>query len=580
MPVRASFVPVVLGVATLHARAVAAPAADPFVDLVQGHVRAEALDVFLGDGEWSRRAIAWKVVPGPAAPSWQAFDLLLDAALLPEREASTSRDVRWALRPGVRSALGTFAPPSPTFDARDGPSSLRADLDLQVYRGGFEVGLRPVLRVAPSEGRIDLDEAWAAWRGAHLHAGFGWRDRWLGPGRRGALLLTDNARPPPMGTIAAFGHLPGRLTRAGNFRFETSLGWFDRPREDVRHPLLLLADARWLPVPGLEIGATRMSLFGGEDRAWPSLGQILVPSEPHVYDDPEREQPDQDELASLDVRGCLPLARLVGGPVEWIEAWWQYGAEDLVMREIGGVSVPSLAAVAFLYGLEAQLGPWRVTAEQARIFDDTFRWYTHHRVYHEGFTQDGRVLGHEAGGDALDLWARVGYRPRPYRWMAEAWIEHLQRIGVVASQGGNLLALATDETSRRVGVRVAFLRPRGGSVRVGYACEHVAGADFVPGATEWNHHALVSWTSGWLGGTHGRVIEGHRLHRDHEESQRASRNGCPEEKTGVGLEAGGEVRVSPGRGEHPRVEDTPPVVPDEDQAGLDPSGGNPTPGKP
>ncbi len=502
---------VVLAAGAAAVPALAAPADDPLVDLIQGVSRAEALDVFLGDGEWSPPALAWKTLALTDAgtpvrsPAWHGIDERLARALAPERagRAGGARAIQWAMRPTARAGVGGWTPPNQGGNVEDGLASVRGGFDARLLHRGLELAVRPEfgLDAGPWSGGIRMDEAWAGWRGPHLVAGFGRRDRWIGPGRRGALLLSDNAASPPMGTIAGQGRLPGRLRQVGQLRLETSLGWFDRPREDVDHPLLLLVDARWLPVPGLEIGVTRLSMFGGEGRPLPSAGQILLPTHPHVHGDPEKEEPDQNEQASIDVRGCLPLARLAGGPVDWIEGWWQYGAEDLIVRDFAGVSYPSLAGVAHLYGFEAGFGPFAVTVEGARILDDTFRWYTGHRVYHDGFTQDGRVLGHEAGGDATDLWARVAWHPKPHRWHAEAWGERILSVGVVESQGGHLFALAADELRWRAGVRVAFLGPGGGRVGVGYTRERIEGAGFVPGADEVEHHVAVAWTAGPLGPT-------------------------------------------------------------------------------
>jgi hypothetical protein len=57
-----------------------------------------------------------------------------------------------------------------------------------------------------------------------------------------------------------------------------------------------------------EMGATRMGIFGGEGRPSPDLAQLLIPTDPHVVDDPDQELPDQDEIAALDGRLTLPLA--------------------------------------------------------------------------------------------------------------------------------------------------------------------------------------------------------------------------------------------------------------------------------
>ncbi len=475
-------------------------------------VRSSAADVFQGDGEWGSMALAWKLqpllleeaaLPHPASLAWR------DAAAQraqPELQAiAKTKQVRWVLRPWTGLALGTASPFNQGGDEEEGLLSLRAGAEVSFYGVGIEATAEPQLGFDVGAGVAQPSmmprSAWLAWRGEHLLAGFGMRDRWLGPGRHGSLMLSDNARPPPMGTLAGFGHLPGKAAVLGNWRFETSVGWLQRPRDDVDHPGLLLMDLRWLPLPVLELGATRMSIFGGEGRPMPSLWQMIYPSDPHVYDDPEREEPDQNEIASLDFRVCLPISQWAGGPVDWLEAWWEYGGEDMIVRNLGGLKYPALAGVANIYGIEAAAGPLVLTVEKTRILDDYFRWYTGHRVYHDGFTQDGRVMGHHIGGDADSLWLRAGWFPMP--WGVEAWFENLLRVGVIEAEGKNLQALSTDERTWRLGGRFWRMldvgehaageqQSGGGHLGVSYRFERTTGADFVPGAERFDHRlALV-----------------------------------------------------------------------------------------
>jgi len=493
--------------AWLAAPAQASPEEQPSAWLVQRVVRLEGLDSFLGDGEWGSLAQAWRLRPlsvpqGEGLPPRPGYvPPWLRLALAPELTAVGEGRSDWQLvaRPGAALALGTLVPGNHGGDEEPGMLSARALGELSATARGFELLLEPGLgmELGPVGASATLDQAWAAWRSRNLLLGFGLRDRWLGPGRRGALMLSDNARPVPLGTFAAQGRLPGKLDKLGRWRFEHSLGWFQRERSDVDHPGLMLMEARWLPVPWLELGATRLTIFGGEDRTMPGFFELMVPLDPHVEGDPEKDEADQNEMASLDLRLTLPLARWWGGPVDWVEGWWQYGAEDIIARETLGVPYPSLAGVANLYGLEAVSGPWTVSYEGARIFDDYFRWYTGHRVYHDGFTQDGRVLGHHIGGDAEATWLRLGWTQLP--WGVEAWYERVLRIGIVESLEQNLFALATDELTRGGGLRLWRGLDQGGQLSLSWTLARVQGVDFKPGVDDWRQRLLLSWQLGPVG---------------------------------------------------------------------------------
>ena len=410
-------------------------------------------------------------------------DLPLGVELGAARGETGWRDPGWVARPMGWLSVGGLVPEGNGGDDEPGLVSARLRGEGRLYAGPVELALVPELGgdLAQTSAEIRLAEAWAGVHTAHWNAGFGLRDRWIGPGRHGSLTLTDHASPAPLGSVAWQSRAGERL---GPVRLEGGLGWLNGARGDVDHPGWLLMDARWAATPWLEIGGTRMAIFGGEGRPTPDWGQLLVPTEPHIYDDPDLLLPDQDELAALDVRLTVPVRGLSGRlgldvPVDYIELWWQYGGEDVIARELGPIPVPSLAGVANLYGAELASGSWLLTFEGARLLDDTFRWYTGHRVYHEGFTRDGRAMGHPAGGDSMSLWGAVTWLPNA--WGAQVQAERRLRVGVVQAVGDNLLALSADERRTRLGVKV--FHQRGPSWwHLDAEIERVVARDFVPGA--------------------------------------------------------------------------------------------------
>jgi hypothetical protein len=311
--------------------------------------------------------------------------------------------------------------------------------------------------------------------------------------------MSNNAIAPWLGSVAGDGHLPGALAPLGRLRGELGLGLLGEPRNDVQNPGFLLVDLRWLPVPWIELGATRLALFGGEGRPAVNVGQLLVPTEPHVYDDPDLTLPDQDELVALDLRICLPIRRWAPSlPVDHLEAYWQYGGEDVISRRVGALPYPSLAGVANLYGGELKSGSFSVNVEYSRLMDDTFRWYVGHRVYHDGFTQRGRPLGNYGGTDSEMLWGRIGWRA--VAWRSGLWVDTLRRVGVMESRNDKVFVLGTEEHSWRVGADLGVQTPRRavlppGWLTLGYALEHVVGEDFVSGVDHFSHRGTLSWSA-------------------------------------------------------------------------------------
>jgi len=145
------------------------------------------------------------------------------------------------------------------------------------------------------------------------------------------------------------------------------------------------------------------------------------------------------------------------------------------------IPYPSLAGIANFYGAEVGIGPWLVMVESARVLDDYFRWYTGHRVYHDGFTQEGLPMGYAPGGDSIGLCGSLTWLPGEHGVQLEA--ERLTRVGVVEARGANLLALSSDEEHLRMGVS-GWKRHERGWWQLTVSVDSVTGVDFIPGRTE------------------------------------------------------------------------------------------------
>jgi hypothetical protein len=343
----------------------------------------------------------------------------------------------------------------------------------------FHARFAPALGAGfPVEPEIRILDAWVGMDTGVARLGFGKEQRWIGPGRFGTLSLSDNAVAPWMGSGSIEGTLPGQAAKIGHFRVEAGAGLLNAARGDVNNPGLLLMDLRYLPIPQLELGFTRMAIFGGEGRPSVDIGQLLLPTEPHIYDDPDQLLPDQNELARLDFRLTLPLKKWFDGPVDYIEGWWEYGGEDVIGKEFGVLKLPTLAGIGNLYGGEVGIGPVMATVEYSRLMDDYFRWYVGHRVYHEGFTQEGRVLGHFGGTDSETLTFALSYQQHAFRVRALGGT--IRRVGVIEAFNDRLFAMMTEE-ERRWGELDLGLYLRPVWVELSGKVEKAEGIDYIPG---------------------------------------------------------------------------------------------------
>jgi hypothetical protein len=451
----------------------------------------DGLDAFAGLAAESDTRAAFSL--GDCARGGPWAEALLGAAC--ERDV-TRLQPRSELRPMAALTVGDAEAVNAAGEEGGGLFGARVGLRGAVYTGPMvarlrgSVGIDTAPAVLPT---VQLPEAWIGYDTGKHWLGLGQQSRWMGPGQQGTLLLSDNATPPWMVNGGLDGHLPGVLGKAGRFRAELGVGVLPAERDDVQLPGLLLMDLRWMPHPVFELGVNRLSIFGGEGRPDVDLGQLLVPSEPHVYDDPDKVLPDQDELASMTFRANLPLHRWFGGPFGHLSGWWEYGGEDLVIRQVGTLDYPSLAGVANLYGGELAIGPVVATAEYALLMDDAFRWYIGHRVYHDGFTQDGRVMGHFGGPDSevaagsLSVWGES--------WRLRASAASVRRVAVVEMQNGTVVTLRNEESELRGGLAADVL-VRGAWLTAGYTAVAITNENFVPGDDGLEHRVTVALSAG------------------------------------------------------------------------------------
>ncbi len=161
----------------------------------------------------------------------------------------------------------------------------------------------------------------------------------------------------------------------------------------------------------------------------------------------------------------------------------------MIARRVLGIPVPALAGVANLFGGEIASGPLSLTVETSRLLDDTFRWYTGHRVYHDGFTQDDRAMGMATGGDAIATWLALTFFP--VRWGVELSVEQIRTVGVIEASDRGIEALATDEVRRRVGVAGWTLAKGRGWWRLRGVLERGTGIGFVPGREGWSGYLAL-----------------------------------------------------------------------------------------
>ena len=216
---------------------------------------------------------------------------------------------------------------------------------------------------------------------------------WWGPGRNGAILLSTNAEPLTMLKISnSVPYFPFGVGVRGTF-FITRL---ENDRSDVRRPILNGIRLDLKPAPWLEFGLSKTALYGGEgrDEDVPAfLDSVLIIGEN------EAGEPG-DQRAGFDAKVVVP---------------WQRQPVTLYLDATGEDQRNRFPAKWFwLFGLYLphvlNLDNLELLAEYSSNQDSYYKgmWYRHH-IYTQGYTYEGRIIGHYVGSDAEDLFLQARY---------------------------------------------------------------------------------------------------------------------------------------------------------------------------
>lgn len=231
---------------------------------------------------------------------------------------------------------------------------------------------------------------------------------WYGPGRRGALVFTNNAEAYPGVRVRnpVPIPIPGFLSFLGHFQYDLFVARLDKDRP-VPETMLSGFRVALRPNRYLEIGASRAMHFGGKgqdgglDAWWDAFRG--------VEDDTENVR---NQLGSFDVQLTLPFR------VMPLQIYFEAAGEDQSRGEgiefvplpekwsyMGGVFFPALFGTPNL--------DFRVEYADNRVYNEGGIWYTHPYSPHE---YKGRILGHPMGTDARDLMlqGRLFFLPSTY----------------------------------------------------------------------------------------------------------------------------------------------------------------------
>ncbi|MGB3097396.1 MAG: capsule assembly Wzi family protein [Candidatus Deferrimicrobiaceae bacterium] len=227
---------------------------------------------------------------------------------------------------------------------------------------------------------------------------------WYGPGRKGALILTNNARPYP--GVRIYNPVPiplsGWFGFLGNVQYDFFAARMER-KELFSHSTFVGTRLAARPAGWLEFGFSRALHYGGDGGDDNFFKYYFGSNDP-----PE----SSNTLGGFDVTLTLPFS------FQPVQAYMERGAED--SSAVGSIFIPWDDRFANLFGVyfPKVLGISRLDlrAEYADTFYGTNKgdnWYGHPSYPHQ---YRGEILGHAMGGSARDWFfeSRYFFLPAAY----------------------------------------------------------------------------------------------------------------------------------------------------------------------
>jgi len=236
---------------------------------------------------------------------------------------------------------------------------------------------------------------------------------WWGPGLHGSLIMSNNAAPLDQVRLGAAE--PFKLPLVGEWVGPTNVFFFIAQLEERRdHPRAKLAGMRATATPFtfLELGISRVVMFGGDDR--PTLDPedypraIFYPAsgDPRTAEAKFRN----NNLFAIDADLRLANVDRWGLPARDLRLYGEFGWDDTccdsnfiplkrALSSLGGIHWMGLFGIE---GLEAR-GEYAHTSSLSYVHDQ----------FTSGYWTRGEVISHFIGTEGQDYYSRLSYRFTP-----------------------------------------------------------------------------------------------------------------------------------------------------------------------
>ena len=261
-------------------------------------------------------------------------------------------------------------------------------------------------------------EAYLKYQWKTLQLTYGKEDLWWGPGRRGDLLLTNNAEAREMFRIENYPAvtLPWILRYLGGLRVNFFLSRLEDNRPGIDEPIMGGLKLSIAPYSHLIISLNRTFLYGGEgrDEDLATFFDVLLGLE---GSDHANQNVIGNQLASGTIVWRIP------SETQPAVIYFEIAGEDrggrlfTLISSVAGVYLPRIGSNS-KYDFRFEAAATDVTKPNSGIPI----WYTHGEY---PYTYRGRIMGHPMDKDARDAFMELGIYPSSNSRLAlsSSWTE-------------------------------------------------------------------------------------------------------------------------------------------------------------
>ena len=278
-------------------------------------------------------------------------------------------------------------------------SNLRFGFNSKAELDWFSLYLNPEVRYSEDDTDLVIKRAYGVLSFLGLDLQIGKDSQWWGPGYHGAILLSNNAEPftmvrlsNPQPTL-----LPWIFEHLGLFRFTAFVTRLEKDRKDVPEPYLWGMRLDFKPHPYVEFGLERTAILGGKGRS-ESLKTWWESFTGSSENTPGAEAGDQ--RAGVDLKLTLPFRFQPVQLYAEVDGEDEAGYLPTKLAYLAGIYVPRI--------LNLERIGFRVEYATDHVPEHPNVWYNHH-IYTQGYTYNGRIIGHHMGTDSKDIFVEASY---------------------------------------------------------------------------------------------------------------------------------------------------------------------------